>query len=288
MGGDHRVAHAAASQPSWQGSLRDLPAILQTIRRSRAFGRLTLRNAVRLGVAHIYFHHGELVHIVGTRGDALATLDDMRGWSQATVRFERGIIAIDATIGGSSEYEQLLNDVVAQLQTRGVIDQPQPAPRSRFRVVESHLIIDEASGAEQLIAPLEWKLLVEGTRRVSLAVAHLVGPSEAMSALRDILDDCIDGFPALEGLRLAPGGYVQVTERALLDRVPRAELLEGFSALFLICQHFCAPIIGDEDAHNLILQALGDIGHALISLGVFSLVNHVLPGGQMGSNLYRG
>jgi hypothetical protein len=282
------VAHAAASQPSWQGSLRDLPVILQTIRRSRAFGRLTLRNAVRLGVAHLYFHHGELAHIVGTRGDALATLDDMRGWSQATVRFERGIIAIDATIGGNSEYERMLEDVVAQLQARGVINQPQSAPRHRLRVVESHLVTDEASEAEQLIAPLEWNLVVEGTRRVSLAVAHLVGPSEAMSALRDILDDCIAGFPALEGLQIAPGGYVQVTERALLDRVPRAELLEGFAALFLICQHFCAPIIGDEDAHRLMLQALGDIGPALVGLGVFSLANHVLPGGQMGSNLYRG
>jgi len=283
------LAHATAYQSSWQGSLRDLPAILQTIRRSRSFGRLTLRNAVRLGVAHLYFHHGELVHIIGTRGDARATLDDLRGWSQATVRFDRGITAVDPNVNGSSIYEQWLADVIAQLQERGVIAQlPPPPPRPRLRVVESHLVVNEASHAAQLITPLEWKLLVEGTRRISLAVAHLVGAREAMSALRDILDDCITGFPSLEGLQIASSGYVQVTDGSQLNRVPRAELLEGFAALFLICQHFCAPIIGDEDAHTMMLQALGDIGSPLVNLGVITLANHVLPKGQSGHDVYRG
>ena len=50
--------------PSWQGTLRDLANIVTMIRRSRAFGRLTLRNEEQLGVAHFYFHAGKLVHII--------------------------------------------------------------------------------------------------------------------------------------------------------------------------------------------------------------------------------
>ncbi len=282
------MVRAAASQPNWNGSLRDLSAIITTIRHARAFGRLTLRNTVRLGVAHLYFQHGNLVHAVSTRGDTRTTLDDLRLWATATVRFERGMSAGNPRMNGSDEYEQVLDDVIAHLQLRGVVDRSREQAAPRSRVVESHLIATPASNAEPLIAPFEWKLLVEGTQRISLAVAHLVGPQEAINVLRDILDDCIAGFPALSGLHIAPGGYVQETDGAQLDRVPRAELLEGFAALFATCQHFCAPIIGDDDAQKIMLQALGNLAPHLIRLGVFPIADQTLSRRQSDHEIYRG
>jgi hypothetical protein len=178
------------------------------------------------------------------------------------VRFERSVSVSDAN--SSQEHEQLFADVLVQLQRRGVVTQPK-AP-ARPRVVESHLIA--APNAEQLITPGEWQVLVEGVRRVSLAVAHLVGPKEAMNVLGDILDDCSAGFPALAGMHINASGYVQVTP-SQLNSIPREEMLEGFVAFFATCQHFCSPIIGEEDAHKLIIQALNDIGPALVTLGVF-------------------
>ncbi len=263
----------------WQGSLRDLASIVNIIQRSRASGRLTLRNTIRLGLAHLYFRGGKLVHLVGNRGDARATLNDLRGWTRAIVRFEPGVPIGNECV--SSEHEQPFEALLIQLQRRGVVMVPRPpAPPTPTpvpetpRIVDSHLVATPQ--ARQLITPWEWRVLIEGTRRVSMAVAHLVGPREALIVLRDILDDCSAAFPAFSGLQIAPGGYLQVADISQLDRVPRAEILEGFAALISICHYFCSPIIGEEEAHKLVIQALGDVGPALVSLGVFQISHHLL------------
>lgn len=258
------MADATPKSSSWQGSLRDLAAITNNIRRTQAVGRLTIRNTVRLGVAHLYFRDGRLIHVVGNHLDAKATFADLRIWSLASVRFERGMLANNE--GYSEEYERLFDDILLQLRIRGITLPPETP-----RVVESHLVSASQAHMENVLTPAEWKVLVEGTRRVSLAVAHLVGPKEALSVLNDILDDCTAGFPALSGLRLAPSGYLEMTQTSHIEQVSRKKILEGFAALFATCQYFCAPIIGEEDAHKLLIQALNDIGPALVKLGVFQL-----------------
>ncbi|MHB8596496.1 MAG: hypothetical protein ACYDER_06760 [Ktedonobacteraceae bacterium] len=263
------MAQATPFSSSWQGSLRDLATISKNIRRSHAQGRLTIRNIARLGVAHLYFRGGRLIHVVGNHLDANATFADLRTWSKATVRFERGVLAHNE--GNVEEYEHLLDDVLLQLRVRGITTPPENP-----RVVESHLVSASQSQKGLLLTPAEWRALVEGTRRVSLAVAHLVGPKEALSVLSDILDDCTSGFHALSGMHLAASGYLEITQTTQLERVSRNEILEGFAALFATCQYFCAPIIGDEDAHRLLISALSDIGPALVKLGVFQINRQLL------------
>ena len=65
-------------------------------------------------------------------------------------------------------------------------------------------------------------------------------------------------------------------DRSQLDHLSRADLLEGFTALFAVCQYFCSPIIGDKDAHKLIIQALHDLCPALVSLGMFYIDRQLL------------
>jgi hypothetical protein len=146
------------------------------------------------------------------------------------------------------------------------------------RIIESDLIA--TPNVEELINPWEWQVLVEGTRRISLAVAHLVGPREAVDVLRDILDDCSAGFPALSGLEIAATGYLHVTRTSQLDHISRRELLEGFAALFATCEYFCSPIIGEEEAHALMIQALNNIGPTLVGLGVFQINKRSLQQGS--------
>ncbi len=247
---------------SWQGPLYDLANIVQQIRRMRAFGRLSLRNTERLSIAHLYFRAGKLVHIVGSRGDAAAILQDMQTWSRGFLRFDRGVTVDEVTV--DAEGEKHLDDVLVNLHHRGFVTLPHPP-----RIIDSNII--PVRDSRQLLASWEWQVLVEGTRRVSLAVAHLVGPGEALAVLRDILDDCSSAFPAFASLQIASSGYLQIVDRSHLDRMSREGLLEGFTALIATCQYFCSPIIGDKEAHRLIIQALQDVGPTLIDLGVFQI-----------------
>lgn len=258
------VPQASLFGSTWQGSLSDLANIVQQVKRLRTFGRLSLRSTDRVSIVHLYFRAGQLAHIVGNRGDVHAILTDLQEWRRASVRFDRGVTTTDQTL--NEEHQRLLDEVILSLQRRGVVAVPHMP-----KVIDSNLIA--APDAQQLITPWEWQVLVEAIRRVSLAVAHLVGPKEALSVLQDILDDCAVAFPAFASFKIAPSGYLQVTDRAQLDHMSREELLEGFSALITICQYFCAPIIGEKDAHKLIIQALQDLAPALTDLGVF----HVDP-----------
>lgn len=256
-----------SSQSSWQGSLRDLTRIVTSIRHVHAFGRLTLRNTDRISIAHFYFHSGKLVHIVGSSGEAGATLQDLRDWTHAVVRFERSANAIGMTL--SDEYENNLDMLLLHFQKLGLVE-----ASTMPRVVEGNVV--STTMGEELLTPHEWQILIESTRRVSLAVAHVVGPSQAPRALRTILDDCSENFPAVATLQIVGSGQMQIAESSHLDRMPRTELLAGFHALFVTCQRFCSFLVGERDAHRLIIQALGDLCLALVGLGVFQVNNGLL------------
>jgi hypothetical protein len=276
----------------WQGSLSDLANIIQHIKRSKAFGRLSLRNPEPISIAHLYYRAGKLIHVVGNRGDARAILLNLKNWRNASVRFERSKFIVEISL--NEEHEKLLDDVLAHLYRQGLVtapqNQPSPIPPSHIQPrspmqqtqpIRSFIESDFAATSEpkQLITPSEWHLLLESTRRVSLAVAHLVGPYEALRVLQDILDDCSSSFPACVFLAISPNGYLQVVNQSHLDHLLRDELIEGFTALLAICQHFCTPIIGERDAHLLILQTLQELALPLATIGVFRIDNHLLADG---------
>jgi hypothetical protein len=265
------VSQTGLSGSTWQGSLNDLGRVVTYIQRSHAFGRLSLRNLDQLSVVHLYFRVGRLIQIVGHHGDAHTVLTGLRSWQRAVIRFDRGasaaVVAVDET------HEQLLMEVLQHLQQRGLFTLPQ-IESSRARVIDGELIASSEAG--QLIDHIEWRALVEGTRRVSLAVAHLVGANEAFTALQDIIDDCSASFPAFASLKISTSGYLYVTDRFHLDRMSRQDLIEGFAALIAICQHFCVPIIGEKESYKLMVQTLQELAPTLVDLGVFRVNNQFL------------
>ncbi len=269
----YSVPQTSSFGPAWRGSLRELAYAVYHIRRSRAFGRLSLRNTERLSVAHLYFRSGRLVQVIGNRGDTRAILLELQEWTTASARFDRGVAPQPPVTELGETYERLLETVLLSLHQRGLVSMPRPTQGSTT-IIEGQLTT--TSMVKQLITPLEWRILMEGTRRISFAVTQLVGPKEAFSVLSDILEDCASSFPAFASLKIVPSGYLEVTDRSQLDRMSREELLEGFSALFAICEYFCIPLIGEQNAHRLLVQALREVGPALASLGVFQLDNRLL------------
>jgi hypothetical protein len=141
---ERTVPYTSPVGSSWQGSLRDLVNIIQQIRRMRAFGRLSLRNTERLSVAHLYFRAGKLIHIVGSRGDAPAILQDLQTWSRGLLRFDRGVTADEVTV--ADEDEERLDDVLMHLYRRGFVTLPQLP-----RVIDSNVIAAD-DDARQLLS----------------------------------------------------------------------------------------------------------------------------------------
>ncbi|HZO72287.1 MAG TPA: hypothetical protein VFB60_08795 [Ktedonobacteraceae bacterium] len=256
-----------ASFSSWQGSLNDLANLIYQIRRLRVFGRLLLRNSERLSIAQLYFRAGKLVHIAGNRGDARAILSELQEWTHGFIRFDRGVTTSEVTL--NEMYERILEQVLMNLQRNGVVHSP-----ALPRVIEGDLVA--SSRAKQLLTPAEWRILAEAARRVSLAVAHLVGPKRAIRVLQDILKDCSAAFPAFIGIRIAPTGYLVLENSSKFDQLSREDILEGFTALITTCQYFCSPLIGEREAHQLIVQALQGIGPSVSNLGIFRVNDRLL------------
>lgn len=250
---------------SWQGSLGDLTYMVYQIRCIRAFGRLSLRNSERLSIAQLYFRAGKLAHIAGNRGNARAILNDLQDWTQGFVRFERGVTTQNAV--WHNEYEQLFSDALVLLQQRGIVP-ALPAPR----IVESKLV-SSTEEIQQLVNPWEWRVLGEATHQLGTAIGRLVGLQEAFQALRDILNDCTRAFASFTCLTIAENGSLRVIDQEALDHFPREEILSGFAAFFSACEYFCAPIVGEREAHEFMLHALQDMLPSLVELDVF----HVLP-----------
>src|SRR4051794_24941061 len=107
--------------------------IVTTIRRTHVSGRLTMRNSDRIGVAHLYFHSGKLVHIVGSSGDATTTLEDLQRWTHAFIRFERGNALTSTTL--TREQEQRFDELLTHYQKLGLTVTP-----AMPRVVEGKVV----------------------------------------------------------------------------------------------------------------------------------------------------
>jgi hypothetical protein len=114
-------------QLSRPGYLAEVTLALLYIRDTRASGRLSVRNADRFGLVHLYFNQARLIHITGAKNDGEVLLNDLLTWTKGSVRFDPAVEVNYETI--TWQQAQLFTRWLAFLQLRGITH---GVPRTRL------------------------------------------------------------------------------------------------------------------------------------------------------------
>jgi hypothetical protein len=108
--------HSPLSRP---GYLAEVTMTLLHIRDTRGSGRLSIRNAERFGLAHLYFNGARLIHITGDKHDGEAILNDLLTWSKGSVRFDDALMVNYESV--TWQQAQIFTRWLAFLEMRGIM-----------------------------------------------------------------------------------------------------------------------------------------------------------------------
>jgi len=131
-----------------QEPLRNLGVIVARIRATSGAGRLALRNSARMGMLHLYFERGQLVHLEGTRATIDDALIDLAGWTEGLLRFDSGVLPERQTVTPGQEdffYRTLL-----LLQQNGVLDPVRQAPQFTAPLPQTAPSLNQARPMSQM------------------------------------------------------------------------------------------------------------------------------------------
>ena len=100
------------------GYLAEVTMALLHIRDTGASGRLSIRNAERFGLIHLYFNQARLIHVTGDKCDGEVMLNDLLTWTKGSVRFDSAVEVNYETI--TWQQAQLFTRWLKLLQLRGI------------------------------------------------------------------------------------------------------------------------------------------------------------------------
>jgi hypothetical protein len=107
--------------------LAEVTLALLHIRDTRASGRLSVRNADRFGLVHLYFKQAHLTHITGAKCDGEVMLNDLLTWTKGSVRFDPAVEVYYETL--TWQQAQLFTRWLTFLEMRGIMH---GIPRTRL------------------------------------------------------------------------------------------------------------------------------------------------------------
>jgi hypothetical protein len=113
--------------PARPGFLAEVTLDLLYIRDTRATGRISIRNAERFGLAHLYFNAARLIHITGDKPAGEVILNDLLTWSRGSVRFDAALLVNYETV--TWQQAQIFARWLAFLEMGGVMH---GIPRARL------------------------------------------------------------------------------------------------------------------------------------------------------------
>ena len=108
--------HMHSSRP---GFLAEVTLALLLVRDRSASGRLSLRNAEKFGVAHLYFDEARLIHVTGDKRDAEGVLSELLNWTKGSVRFDSGMLVTFKSV--TWQQASIFGRWLAFLEMRGIM-----------------------------------------------------------------------------------------------------------------------------------------------------------------------
>jgi hypothetical protein len=105
--------------------LSELPILVRAMRGQNRPSRLVLRNTERVGLVHLYFVNGSLVHVEGHRGPGAESLADVATWEQGVIRNDP--LVEPPAASQADHLEAALATVLQRLGQRGVTPVSRPS-----------------------------------------------------------------------------------------------------------------------------------------------------------------
>jgi hypothetical protein len=219
--------------------LTELSGLVAAIRVQGRTVRLVVRNVDRLGLLHLYFARGHLVHVEGHAGTPVMALRDLATWFHGAIRLD----ATAAPAAAGMDVDALdgaLDLALRELEMRGVIYPAPPAlPGTPFRMPNPSGPSRGTHGLPPLGAPDPYAPPGNAT----------VGPSRSLpTGLPSFMPS---PPPPSAPPGPWPGGAPAADDQALTD--PQWNLLA--LAVRQITEHI-GQAVGGRMADTLLLQAL--------------------------------
>jgi hypothetical protein len=271
--------------------LSALPTVVKTIRAQGQPARLVLRNTERVGLVHLYFADGVLVHVEGHRGPGAESLADVATWESGVIRSD-ALPEPPVAIPGE-QLEATLTTVLQQLEKRGITPRSEPPrpllprvaatmPPTPSLPVTRHAtdsvqpprplgvssipglpplstsdetVVMPVSGiSPNALADPQWQLLVLAVHEVVERAVRDMQRMVAEGLLAQTLAALATQRRFLSLLEVDTAGWIQTRTEMAVAAFDAGDVVEAMAALLTEFERRCAVIVGAARARQILVE----------------------------------
>jgi hypothetical protein len=268
--------------------LSALPVVVKAIRVQGLPARLVLRNSARVGLVHLYFAGGVLVHVEGHRGPGAESLADVATWESGVIRSD-ALPEPPAALPGE-QLEATLTTVLHRLEVRGITPRSEPPRPLLPRVVAtmpprpqlggqrstyafSHVstpsgvpglpplpspddtvIMPSPAASPHALTDPQWQLLSLAVHEVVERATRDMPRTVAEGVLAQTLAALATQRRFLTQLEVDTTGWLRERNETAVVAFDASEVVEAVAALLAEFERRCAVIVGAARARQILVE----------------------------------
>lgn len=287
--------------------LSELSGLVAAFRAQGRTVRLVVRNVDRLGLLHLYFGAGRLVHVEGHAGSPAMALRDLATWFHGAIRLD-GVAAPASPAGGAEALEGYLDLALKELEMRGVVYPAPPSvvqpssprmpttsgpprgarglpplkgptggPRMTGRPATNSGPMPAApmgqaqenlSTSEDRLTSPQWHLLALAVRQITEQIGQVIGPPMSDGLLHQALAQAAARNAFLAGLDVDQTGWLHTRQDGFAERFSRYTAAEAIADLLTAFEADCATLLGADRVREMIATAVAPLRASLAQVGL--------------------